>query len=69
MVLMLDPALSDYTLTQAVNVGRKLEKLDFYWLEEPFYDSFVGKYAELAAHARYFHLRHGSVLRWSLGRR
>ncbi len=47
MVLMLDPALSDYTLTQAVKVGRKLEALDFHWLEEPFYDSFVGKYADL----------------------
>lgn len=48
MVLMLDPALSDYSITQAVKVGRKLEALDFYWLEEPFYDSFVGKYADLA---------------------
>lgn len=46
-VLMLDPALSDYTLTDAVKVGRKLEDLDFHWLEEPFSDSFVGKYAEL----------------------
>jgi len=48
MVLMLDPALSDYTLTQAVIVGRALERLDFYWLEEPFFESFVGKYVDLA---------------------
>jgi L-alanine-DL-glutamate epimerase-like enolase superfamily enzyme len=47
-VLMLDPALSDYTLTDAVKVGRKLESLDFHWLEEPFHDPFVGKYAELS---------------------
>lgn len=46
-VLMLDPALSDYTLTDAVKVGRKLEALDFHWLEEPFHDPYVGKYAEL----------------------
>lgn len=47
LVLMLDPALSDYTLTQAVQVGRNLERLGFHWLEEPFHDPFVGKYAEL----------------------
>lgn len=46
-VLMLDPALSDYSLTDAVKVGRALERLDFHWLEEPFHDPFVGKYAEL----------------------
>jgi len=48
MVLMLDPALSDYSLTTAVKVGRELERLGFHWLEEPFHDQFVGKYAELA---------------------
>ena len=47
MVLMLDPAGVDYTLTEAVKVGRALERLDFHWLEEPFYDQHVGKYAEL----------------------
>lgn len=48
MTLMLDPAGSDYSMTEAVKVGRRLERLDFHWLEEPFYDQYVGKYAELA---------------------
>jgi L-alanine-DL-glutamate epimerase-like enolase superfamily enzyme len=47
MTLMLDPAGVDYSLTEAVKVGRALERLDYYWLEEPFYDQYVGKYAEL----------------------
>lgn len=47
MVLMLDPAGSNYTLTQAVKVGRALERLDFYWLEEPFDDLYLSKYQEL----------------------
>ena len=49
MTLMLDPAGVDYSMTEAVKVGRRLERLDFHWFEEPFYDPFVGKYAELAA--------------------
>jgi L-alanine-DL-glutamate epimerase-like enolase superfamily enzyme len=48
MTLMLDPAGVDYSMTEAVKVGRHLERLDFHWFEEPFYDPFVGKYAELA---------------------
>lgn len=48
LVLMLDVAGSDYTLTQAVRVGRVLERLDFAWIEEPFDESNVGKYVELA---------------------
>jgi L-alanine-DL-glutamate epimerase-like enolase superfamily enzyme len=47
LVLMLDPAGSDYTMAQAVRVGRALERLDFDWLEEPFDESNVGKYVEL----------------------
>lgn len=47
MTLMLDPAGVDYSLTEAVKVGRELERLDFHWLEEPFYEQYVGKYAEL----------------------
>jgi L-alanine-DL-glutamate epimerase-like enolase superfamily enzyme len=47
MTLMLDPAGVDYSLTEAVKVGRALERLDFHWLEEPFYEQYVGKYAEL----------------------
>lgn len=47
MILMLDPAGVDYSLTEAVKVGRALERLNFHWLEEPFYDQYVGKYAEL----------------------
>jgi L-alanine-DL-glutamate epimerase-like enolase superfamily enzyme len=47
MVLMLDPALSDYTLTNAMTIGRQLERLNFYWFEEPFHDIYIGKYVEL----------------------
>jgi len=46
MKLMLDPA-ANYTLPQAVTVGRALERLDFVWLEEPFFDYFISKYIEL----------------------
>jgi L-alanine-DL-glutamate epimerase-like enolase superfamily enzyme len=49
MTLMLDPAGVDYSLTEAVKVGRALERLDFHWLEEPFHDQFVDKYTTLAA--------------------
>jgi L-alanine-DL-glutamate epimerase-like enolase superfamily enzyme len=45
--LMLDPAGIEYSMTEAVKVGRALERLDFHWLEEPFNDQFVGKYVEL----------------------
>lgn len=48
MTLMLDPAGVDYSMTEAVKVGRHLERLDFHWFEEPFYDQYVTKYAELA---------------------
>ena len=49
MTLMLDPAGVDYSLTEAVKVGRALERLDFHWLEEPFHDQFIDKYTTLAA--------------------
>lgn len=45
-VLMTDP-VADYTLETAIRVGRDLEKLDFYWFEEPFRDMEFSKYAEL----------------------
>jgi len=47
MTLMLDPAGVDYSLTQAVAVGRKLEEFSFHWLEEPFHDQFIDKYVSL----------------------
>lgn len=49
MTLMLDPAGVDYSMAQAVRVGRRLEALDFHWLEEPFHDQFLDKYTTLAA--------------------
>lgn len=48
MVFMLDPVYSNYTMGEAVQVGRALERLGFHWLEEPFDDFFVAKYAELS---------------------
>jgi L-alanine-DL-glutamate epimerase-like enolase superfamily enzyme len=47
LTLMLDPAGIDYSMTEAVKVGRALERLNFHWLEEPFYEQNVGKYTEL----------------------
>ena len=46
MVLMSDPVAA-YTYTQALWVGRALEKLDFHWLEEPLSDFDVYGYAKL----------------------
>jgi L-alanine-DL-glutamate epimerase-like enolase superfamily enzyme len=47
LTLMLDPAGHDYRLGEAVSVGRALERLGFHWLEEPFSDVNITKYAEL----------------------
>ncbi len=45
-VLMTDP-VGEYSLGEAVRVGRELERLDYHWFEEPFRDFELGKYAEL----------------------
>jgi len=37
-ILMADPVAA-YTYHQALRMGRELEKLNYYWLEEPFYDT------------------------------
>jgi L-alanine-DL-glutamate epimerase-like enolase superfamily enzyme len=47
LTLMMDPAGHDLTLAHAVKLGRALERLDFHWLEEPFSDRNMSKYAEL----------------------
>lgn len=46
--LMTDP-VGEYTLGDAIRVGRDLERLGFYWFEEPFRDFEIGKYAQLCA--------------------
>jgi L-alanine-DL-glutamate epimerase-like enolase superfamily enzyme len=46
MVLMADPA-ADMTYDQALRLGRLLERLDYRWLEEPFRDWHLSKYAKL----------------------
>jgi L-alanine-DL-glutamate epimerase-like enolase superfamily enzyme len=48
MVLMSDP-VAEYTLPEAIRVARHLEKLNYYWLEEPFRDYELDKYAKLSA--------------------
>jgi L-alanine-DL-glutamate epimerase-like enolase superfamily enzyme len=48
MVLMSDP-VGEYTLDQAIRVGRDLEDLDYLWFEEPFRDFELDKYAQLCA--------------------
>jgi L-alanine-DL-glutamate epimerase-like enolase superfamily enzyme len=47
LTLMLDPAGHDYRLGEAIEVGRALERLAYHWLEEPFSDVNMSKYAEL----------------------
>jgi len=46
MILMSDP-VGDYTLDEAIIVGRHLEKLGYLWFEEPFRDFELHKYREL----------------------
>ncbi len=46
MILMSDP-VAEYTLDQAIAVGRDLERLHYKWLEEPFRDFELYKYTRL----------------------
>lgn len=46
VTLFSDP-VAEYTLDEAVRVGRHLEKLDYRWLEEPFRDFELAKYRRL----------------------
>lgn len=48
MLLMSDP-VGEYTLDEAIKVGRHLERLNYIWLEEPFRDFELEKYAQLCA--------------------
>lgn len=45
-LLMSDP-VGDYTMGEALQVGRQLEKLNYKWFEEPFRDFELYKYTEL----------------------
>jgi L-alanine-DL-glutamate epimerase-like enolase superfamily enzyme len=47
-VLMSDP-VAEYSLEEAIRVGRDLEKLNYHWFEEPFRDFELAKYAKLCA--------------------
>ena len=46
MGLMSDP-VGEYTLDEAIRVGRQLEKLNYIWFEEPFRDFELYKYQKL----------------------
>lgn len=46
MELMSDP-VAEYTLDEAVKIGRHLERLNYTWLEEPFRDFELSKYTQL----------------------
>jgi len=48
MHLMSDPVAA-YTHQQAFRMGRELEKLDYYWFEEPLMDPDIEGYARLTA--------------------
>jgi L-alanine-DL-glutamate epimerase-like enolase superfamily enzyme len=48
VVLMTDP-VAEYSLEEAIRVGRDLEKLDYHWFEEPFRDFELAKYTKLCA--------------------
>jgi L-alanine-DL-glutamate epimerase-like enolase superfamily enzyme len=45
-VLLTDP-VAEYSLDEAIKVGRQLEKLNYLWFEEPFRDFELYKYQEL----------------------
>jgi L-alanine-DL-glutamate epimerase-like enolase superfamily enzyme len=47
-VLITDP-VAEYSLDEAIKVGRQLEKLNYLWFEEPFRDFEVNKYKQLCA--------------------
>lgn len=47
-VLLTDP-VAEYSLDEAIKVGRHLEQLDYLWFEEPFRDFEVNKYKQLCA--------------------
>lgn len=42
-----DRPVGDYTINEAVTVGRQLERLNYKWFEEPFRDFELYKYTEL----------------------
>lgn len=46
MTLMTDP-VGEYTIDEAIRVGRQLEKLGYEWFEEPFRDFELAKYTQL----------------------
>lgn len=48
MDLMTDP-VGEYTLGDAIRVGRNLEDLGYLWFEEPFRDFEINKYTELCS--------------------
>ena len=48
MELMSDP-VAEYSLDEAIRVGRELEQLGYVWLEEPFRDFELNKYSQLCA--------------------
>ena len=48
VVLMTDP-VSEYSLEEAIRVGRELEELKYHWFEEPFRDFELTKYAKLCS--------------------
>lgn len=47
-VLMTDP-VAEYSLDEAIKVGRQLERLNYLWFEEPFRDFELNKYRQLCA--------------------
>ena len=52
MVLMYDPWGTYHTLEEALQVGRELERLDFYWYEHPMPEYRVESYVRLARELR-----------------
>ena len=51
MDLMLDP-YHYYSRTEALYLGRELEKLDFHWIEEPMDEHSVSSYVWLTEQLR-----------------
>lgn len=61
-VLLTDP-VGEYSLDEAIKVGRHLEKLNYLWFEEPFRDFELYKYSENVPCAGYPGGRNGNDAR------
>jgi L-alanine-DL-glutamate epimerase-like enolase superfamily enzyme len=63
--LMSDP-VAPYTFEQALRFGRELEKLNYYWYEEPLFDENFHNSKRIDKNSRYTNSRNRSFSKASL---